>query len=108
MHTKKTRKCLIRHTKKRAAYRYNLALTNDDINMISMRIQQGLSLFSERISRIRSLHIIQYNDKYIRVVYDSSKNAPATFLPIYNNREKSNDTRNSVSTHTIPVAHHGN
>jgi len=85
--TKKTRKCLVRHTKRRAVSRYGLYITNHDVSIITNHIQRGLSLFAERLSQTKSLHIIQYNDQYIRLVYDNIRKAPATFLPIYDNRE---------------------
>lgn len=85
---KKTRKALMRHSKRRATSRYAVSLTNAEINTITERIQQGLSLFAERISTNRSLHIIQYNDKYIRVIYDKAKKTTATFLPLYDNKGK--------------------
>lgn len=103
---KKTRKDLMRHAKRRAASRYESMFTNNDINSISDRIQAGLALYSERISNSRSLHIIQYNEKYIRVVYDKKKKAPATFLPIYDKRDLPHEPRNSINQSTTAVANH--
>jgi hypothetical protein len=100
MRHKKTRKDLMRHAKRRATSRYDSLFTNNDINLITDKIQQGLSLFCTRISKTRSLHIIQYNDKYIRVVYDKTKKTPATFLPIYDKRGLSHEPRNFTNQNT--------
>lgn len=109
MNKKKTRKDLMRHAKRRAASRYDSLFTNNDINVISTKIQSGLALYSEKISNTRSLHIIQYNDKYIRVVYDKMKKAPATFLPIYDKRDLPHEPRNRINqTTTTTVTDHRN
>lgn len=74
------------HACKRALLRYELKLTQDDLDNIVKLIQNGKAQFIERSSNRRTIFNVNYNNKVVTIVYNSEKHKVITFLPI-NSRE---------------------
>lgn len=78
---KKTRKDLFRHAKKRAKERYDLSLTNEDLNALVKLIQNNKGIFVKRMSLNRTMFLVEYKNQNLKVVYDKARHAVVTLLP---------------------------
>lgn len=74
-------RCMKRHAKVRATQRYDVALSDDDIQNIIKKIQanQGTHLWTQ--SNSRSIWKVEYEGKEYKLVYDKSRKQVITFLP---------------------------
>lgn len=77
------RKTQIIHSISRAEERYNVKLTEDDINKICKKIRKNLVKdgYSFSLTRTRVFHIVEYMEKEFSVIYDKNRKTLNTFLP---------------------------
>ncbi len=68
------------HFRKRMLSRFNIELTDNDINDIVYMIQSGKSIVIEKQSRTKTLHQIKYKGQTINIVYDKERKLPVTAL----------------------------
>lgn len=74
-------KCQRRHAKHRAAARYDLFLTDQNLEAIVVQIQTGKAHFVGRQSNRVTHWDVQVEGKLARVVYDKARGQITTFLP---------------------------
>lgn len=77
--TKGALKCR-RHAKKRALERYGLEL-GPVYGKIMRQIRNGGSVFIEKVSKRRTLHIVWVKNEALPVIYDKDHKEIATVLP---------------------------
>lgn len=72
-----------RHAIHRAAERYGLRLTDQDLVTIAGRIrkQKGV-VFLQRLSLTKTEWLIRWNDQIVRVGYSRNTHQVSTFLPL--------------------------
>lgn len=70
----------IYHFKNRLAERFGIYPSNKLYNHIVRLIQKGHSKFHKRQSRRITLHDIPLNGLWLRIVYDTKRKNPVTFL----------------------------
>jgi hypothetical protein len=76
------------HARRRARERYNVYLSNDDLDEMCRAIQGGETEAIERQSNRVTVHrVTMPNGASARAVYDSKRKQVVTFLP----REEEND-----------------
>jgi hypothetical protein len=80
MHKRKRKGNL--HAKERALERYEITLTKRDILNIIQLIQAGKSLDQFKLSNARSLHLIDYNNERLPVIYNKVTKRLVTVLKI--------------------------
>ena len=68
---------LRRHTKKRAAERFGMAVNIDELSKL---IQENRGIFVERQSLRVTVWDVEYNGTVLRVVYDKKRGMPVTIL----------------------------
>lgn len=71
-----------RHTKMRAAQRYDVWLSSDDVKSLVAQIQNGKAEFVDRQSNRVTLWIVEHQGTKIRVVYDKQRKSIVTCLPL--------------------------
>jgi len=74
------------HAKKRALERYNIKLTNRDLELMIEKIQVGDALFMKGYTNTRTVHKILYKDIEFLTLYSRNMKRIVTFLP-----EEAND-----------------
>jgi len=77
----KTRESLFNHAKKRLLERYGIVLTQQIYDFLQSKIKNKDALFLKTESNTRRHLAIRLEGKWIPVVYNTSLNAIATFLP---------------------------
>lgn len=75
-------KCQIKHAKRRAAERYDLEITENDLNRIIKSIQNGEGQLIRRQSHRVSIWSVICQTKECVVVYDKLRKNIASFLPL--------------------------
>jgi len=73
---------IYRHAKQRAIERVNEEYTTKDIRKISLSIQTKKSIKLDISNMYRERHILLYQGKLIKVVYDCRLHSIVTFLPL--------------------------
>lgn len=71
---------LRRHAIRRAKERFNIDLTEQDIIDLSVKIRDGEFECIGRISKRRTLFLVELNNTNIIAAYDSRRNTIATFV----------------------------
>ena len=69
------------HAKRRAAERYNVNVTSDDLRLIAGMIQRGEATFLEKLTNSRTKFRVRIREKVFIVVYDRMRHTIASFLP---------------------------
>ncbi len=69
------------HAKVRAAERYQLRLTNQDLANIVGMIKNGKAIARIRISQSKSVRLVRYQQKDLVVIYSNKHNEIITVLP---------------------------
>ncbi|MFA5152736.1 MAG: hypothetical protein WC554_09270 [Clostridia bacterium] len=72
------------HARRRARERYDLELTNADITRIVGAIRHGESVSTKKLTNTRTLHVVNFNEQMMRVIYDNKRHNVCTFLPLLN------------------------
>lgn len=73
------------HAKRRALERYELKLNRFDMKEIRRIIHAGKAFkINDETNRIRSYYL-EYKEKWIKIIFDRSRQTVVTFLPISNN-----------------------
>lgn len=75
-------KCQIKHAKRRAAERYDLELTEQDLHKLIRSIQSGEGQLIRRQSHRVSIWSVICQTKECVVVYDKMRKNIASFLPL--------------------------
>lgn len=70
-----------KHAIRRFAERFDLRLTDHDLNIIANKIKNGDSKCVERQSHRVTHHRVEYQDKQFTVVYDKFRQTVVTVLP---------------------------
>ena len=74
------------HSINRARQRYGLKLKKYDIDNIIILIQNRKAISVKKLTNSRTLHIVQYADRELKVIYDKNLHNICTFMPIDWNR----------------------
>ena len=69
------------HSKKRAWERYNLELTNSDLDMLVGQIKEGIAEFIRGYSNTRSVHKVKCQVLELPVLYSRTLKRIVTILP---------------------------
>jgi hypothetical protein len=69
------------HAKRRVFERYNIELTNNDLDKMIKIIQSGGAEFVQGKTNTRVVHIVTYLKTKFRVLYSASMKRIVTFLP---------------------------
>lgn len=69
------------HAKRRAAERYNVVVSSDDLKTVVQRIQSGRCTLLQKQSNRVSLFDVDIHGTVYRVVYDKKRHSIVTFLP---------------------------
>ena len=75
------KKTLDSHSKKRARERYDIELTNNDLDMLVNQIKKGEAEFIRGYSNSRSVHKVKHEDLELPVLYSKSLKKIVTVLP---------------------------
>jgi hypothetical protein len=81
--TKKT--CERIHATKRAQERYGLEYTKEIRDLIKYKIQNNKTILVQRVSNTRTVRLVDIEEYYYKIVWDSIRQEIVTFLPF---REK--------------------
>jgi hypothetical protein len=73
---KKTNK----HAQQRSIQRYNVELTKFDLDVMALRIRNNKTLPVSSASK-RSIHYVEHNNKFFKVVYSKTTKQIVTYLP---------------------------
>lgn len=74
--------CQVRHAKLRALERYDIRLTDHEYKNLCHMIQIGSSKIIEKQSNRATVHLIEWNNIKMKVVYDKERKTIVTFLPM--------------------------
>ena len=77
----KWRKLRRQHSKRRAAQRYDIELTNKDLIKIVALIRNGKAAASRRITCSKSVVLVQYNGDDLVLLYSKRHKEILTFFP---------------------------
>ena len=69
------------HAKRRASQRYGITLNKYQYREISKMIMKGQEFVLSRPSLARTIYLIEYMGKQMKVVYDKKRHQVVTFLP---------------------------
>ncbi len=75
------KKTLISHAKRKARLRYDLEVTEYDLNQITKLIEEGQLRILERQSNQRWRVEVNYREQQLHLVYDQRRKQVITFLP---------------------------
>jgi len=70
------------HATRRAKQRYGLELDKSDIDKIINLIQNRGAVETKKLTNARTLHVIQYKEQELKVIYDKKRHNVCTFMPI--------------------------
>lgn len=71
---------LVKHFKTRIDERFDIELTQQDLEFITSMIRKGETIQSRKQTNRITTHIIRYKDRRMKVVYDKSRKLPVTCL----------------------------
>lgn len=74
------------HCFERALNRYSLSLAKKDLDNIVKMIKLNQITKRKKLSLTKSIFLLKYKDKDIKLIYDKTQKDIATFLPIYDKR----------------------
>lgn len=69
------------HFCKRMSERFNIRVTNNDLEILKKQIINGKSIFIEKDSNRTSIHGVKLNEIWLVVIYDKNRNELVTVLP---------------------------
>ena len=78
---KQYKKSLDTHSKRRARERYDLELTNEDLNTLVRQIKEGDAEFLRGYSNSRTVHKVKFQNLEFPVLYSRSLKKIVTVLP---------------------------
>ena len=78
---KQYKKSLDDHSKKRAWQRYELDLTNEDLDILVRQIKEGEAEFLRGYSNSRTVHKVSFRNLEFPVLYSRSLKKIVTVLP---------------------------
>lgn len=77
----KTKKKLRKHVKRRIQERYDIILNDQQITDIENKIRSGKSYLVHAQSRKNRLHVVEFEQMILPVVYDSQRGCLVTVFP---------------------------
>ena len=72
---------LLKHAKRRAWERYEVALTDQDLQKIVKKIQDGDAIFVENKTNTRTVHLVKFDGTEFITLYSRSLKQVVTFFP---------------------------
>jgi hypothetical protein len=78
---RKTKAHLRIHFKRQALRRYGVTLNRKSVRILREQIQNGESVFINKESNSRTLHVVEWEGIRMPVIYDNKRNGITTALP---------------------------